>query len=101
MQKVLLGCLFVSLLLLNSCTTKESQTYSEQCISYCSCLDLTCSSYEKYPYESKEQCLSVCSKLTDKETACWSYFCSQKDDSMQEHLCEHALGEFGLDECPS
>ena len=97
MHKNFFISIFVILFFLGSCSTKE---YSKQCISYCNCMKETCSSYEKYPYENKDQCLLACSKFNEQETSCWSYFCALNDSSMQEHLCEHSWGEFGFDECP-
>lgn len=82
-----------------SLSSGENDPVKDRCQEYCSCLQKTCSEYTEHPFQDEESCLSACASYTMEELQCWHHFCST-NSAKEEHLCEHAWGKFGLDECP-
>lgn len=76
----------------------------EACGAYCACMRRVCTTFAGYPYGGDEQCLGVCRAFTEKERTCWSQSCRTAEGvdvaSVREHLCQHAWGTFGMNECP-
>jgi hypothetical protein len=73
---------------------------ASDCELLCSCLEATCSSLEGYPYADTAACLTNCEAHTAEEVTCWGQFCDQAATSADpDHLCEHAWGDLGLEEC--
>lgn len=79
------------------------ETTLDACGAYCACMKRTCTSYAGYPYADEALCLGVCAAFTEKERSCWSQSCRTAEmydvPSVREHLCQHAWGTFGLNEC--
>ncbi len=71
------------------------------CASLCDCVDASCSTLPGYPFDSSADCLDQCTGFTAEETACWGGFCAEITDNpaLADHLCEHAWGGLGLQEC--
>jgi hypothetical protein len=66
-------------------------------------MSLNCPTQAGYPYADDAACKSACAAFSAEEYACWSKYCgwvplasSEEDET---HLCQHAWGMFGLDEC--
>jgi len=72
------------------------------CSDFCRCMGSTCSSQEGYPFTDSADCEQTCSQLDDEQRSCFSHWCNAAitDAAERVHLCEHAWGAFGLDECP-
>lgn len=72
------------------------------CADYCTCLADTCAAIAGYPFAAAGSCASHCAVLSAEEKACWPKFCADAKTSTSNkmHLCEHAWGSLGLDECP-
>jgi hypothetical protein len=68
-------------------------------VDYCGCLGQACASFAGYPHADEAACLAACEGLSEPELTCWSAYCDQALDDPSEHVCEHAWGELGLDEC--
>lgn len=75
----------------------------EACGAYCGCMRRVCTSFAGYPYTTDAQCLGICAAFVDRERTCWSQSCRTAESvdvaSVREHLCQHAWGTFGLNEC--
>jgi hypothetical protein len=70
------------------------------CAPYCECLTDTCASQSGYPFSGVADCVSQCGPLSVEEKDCLPKWCEQaKTLSDKVHVCEHAWGKFGLDEC--
>jgi len=53
-----------------------------------------------YPFADAAACLAVCAGYSKEEVTCWTKWCEDaKQSTSKEHLCQHAWGAFGLDEC--
>jgi hypothetical protein len=72
------------------------------CADYCTCLTDTCATVAEYPFAAAGSCEAHCAVLSAAERACWPKFCADAKASTTNkvHLCEHAWGKLGLDECP-
>jgi mono/diheme cytochrome c family protein len=80
----------------------DAGAVSPMCTAWCACLDLRCSDYPEYPFATKEECHATCTARTATELTCWTDFCERipmSSMSLRMHLCEHAWGGLGLDEC--
>lgn len=72
----------------------------DPCPAFCTCMEQTCSMVTGYPYKMQGACLDACKKLGPDERACFPKWCEMaKSSSQMMHLCEHAWGAFGIDEC--
>lgn len=80
------------------------ETTDDACGGYCACMRRVCTKVVGYPYADDEQCLGVCRAFLARERTCWSQSCRTAESvdvtSVREHLCQHAWGTFGLNECP-
>lgn len=78
----------------------------EACGAYCACMRRTCTKVSGYPYDvdAGADCLGVCRAFSARERTCWSQSCRTAElydvASVRDHLCQHAFGTFGLNECP-
>lgn len=72
------------------------------CLTYCTCLTDACSTQAGYPFAAAGSCATACATMNADQRKCWPNFCEQAKASSgsKEHLCEHAWGALGLDECP-
>jgi hypothetical protein len=73
------------------------------CLAFCACMAETCTSTAGYPYADARACAGACGQLGQPERACFPSWCAQAKNATgtrKSHLCEHAWGKFGLDECP-
>lgn len=71
------------------------------CQTYCACLNDTCSTQTGYPFAAAGSCATACAAMNADQRKCWPNWCEQaKASANKEHLCEHAWGALGLDECP-
>ncbi|MBX3185374.1 MAG: hypothetical protein KF819_00100 [Labilithrix sp.] len=75
---------------------------TDVCPAYCTCLAEACSAIAGYPFAAAGSCAARCAAMTADEKKCWPGFCEQAKTSAasKAHLCEHAWGDLGLDECP-
>ncbi len=73
----------------------------DPCATYCQCMQDTCSTQAGYPFATPADCASACAQQAAEERACWPVWCAQAKSATttKAHLCEHAWGKFGLDEC--
>jgi hypothetical protein len=73
----------------------------DPCVAYCQCMADTCSTQAGYPFANPADCATACAQQAPEERACWPQWCAQAKsaDATKTHLCEHAWGKFGLDEC--
>lgn len=71
------------------------------CGLYCACMVDACAAIEGYPYEDEAACTSACEAFSADELDCFGSFCVQASQSpgAVDHLCEHAWGAAGTDEC--
>lgn len=70
------------------------------CAAYCTCMSGTCATEVGYPWADEAACLSACEQFTTAEMTCWDMWCYQASlGGAVDHLCEHAWGANGLDEC--
>ena len=81
---------------------QEDDTPSVECVEYCQCVGTTCVAEPGYPFADEAACLSACADFTEPELTCWTMWCTDAaaDATLLDHLCSHAWGELGLDECP-
>ncbi len=89
--------------LLASCggEAPEAPPADDPCASYCACLEARCAARPGYPLGAGE-CGPLCARLDDARRTCWAGFCEDaagEDDALAQHLCEHAWGLYGLEEC--
>jgi len=72
------------------------------CGAHCACLAETCATTAGYPFAAAGSCASFCAGLGAAERACFPKWCTDAKAAAgsKVHLCEHAWGAFGLDECP-
>lgn len=74
---------------------------SPVCVSYCECMGSTCQAIEGYPWGDDAGCLEACAGYDAPQSTCWAMWCAEAmKGALVVHLCEHAWGKFGLDECP-
>lgn len=70
------------------------------CEAHCVCLMQTCAAETGYPFPTPEECKTTCNGWTKEEKICLPKWCLKaKDVANKTHLCEHAWGELGTDEC--
>jgi hypothetical protein len=70
------------------------------CEAHCMCLMQTCATEMGYPFPTAEQCKTTCNGWTAEEKICLPKWCIKaKDVANKTHLCEHAWGKLGTDEC--
>lgn len=74
---------------------------SPECEAYCGCVVPTCETEPGYPFADETACFDFCAERTAEELSCWMGFCDAVATSpgLELHLCEHAWGELGLNEC--
>lgn len=73
---------------------------SLECLAYCECMSATCVDIPGYPWGDDAGCLAACASYEEPELTCWIMWCAEAmEGTLVVHLCEHAWGEFGLDEC--
>ncbi|MEM7152870.1 MAG: hypothetical protein AAF799_08505 [Myxococcota bacterium] len=74
---------------------------SVECVAHCDCLETECAEYEGYPFGTRQACEDDCMGLSAEEQACYMMWCPEvpKNPGIALHLCEHAWGELGLNEC--
>lgn len=74
---------------------------SPACEGYCACMSETCQAIEGYPWGEDADCLEACAGYDEPQFTCWAMWCAEAmKGALVVHLCEHAWGKFGLDECP-
>jgi hypothetical protein len=76
---------------------------SAECVAHCECMKTTCATYASYPYTLDKDCTAHCGRFTAPEMKCWTYWCTEAKKatgSSKQHLCQHAWGTWGLEECP-
>lgn len=80
---------------------EDASATADACDAYCACVGATCAAQDGYPFATPASCAAECAKFSLAERTCWSKMCAsaQGGGGNKEHLCEHAWGEFGLDEC--
>jgi hypothetical protein len=60
----------------------------------------SCGDQPTYPWADSDACEAACDAFTDDELACYDMWCLEVDQGGDPvHLCEHAWGDFGLNEC--
>jgi hypothetical protein len=70
------------------------------CTAYCTCMSGTCAGEAGYPWTDEAACLAACEQFTTAEFTCWDMWCYEASlGGAVDHLCEHAWGANGLDEC--
>jgi mono/diheme cytochrome c family protein len=74
---------------------------SAECEAWCGCLLEFCAEIEDYPFDSLDACYSKCAATEASLLQCWSDFCSEIKEKPAEapHLCDHAWGGLGDNEC--
>ena len=79
----------------------ESGGVSPACEAWCGCLELNCTEFPGYPFASVDECHTTCADLSTEEITCWQGFCEEVADNpaLADHLCDHAWGALGLNEC--
>jgi len=76
---------------------------SAECVAHCACMSAQCATYAGYPYAGEKACTDHCGRFSAPEMKCWSYFCNEaktQTGSTKSHMCQHAWGTWGLEECP-
>jgi hypothetical protein len=79
----------------------EGGAPSAACVTHCECMTTTCATGS--PYTTTKDCTDHCGRFTAAEMKCWSYFCTEaakSSGSTKTHMCQHAWGTWGLEECP-
>lgn len=77
-----------------------SDAAHDVCHEYCECMTATCSGVAGYPFAEGGSCESACAAFPAAEKACFPNWCDDaKAASDKTHLCKHAWGANGLDEC--
>lgn len=76
------------------------------CASYCTCMSLQCAAFPGYPFADTAACLAKCAAFAPAELACFAYFCDDTKKwiaypTLVQHECDHALGGYGVAECPA
>lgn len=88
----------------SSGSTTDPGTTSEPspaCEGYCECMGETCAEIMGYPWSDITGCLEACAGYDEPQMSCWSMWCTEATrGALVVHLCEHAWGSYGLDECP-
>ncbi len=82
--------------------SSESGVDPALCEAFCGCMELTCASYDAYPYADTAACMTACAAFGGAQLQCFGGFCQQAMDSegtLVEHYCEHAWGELGDEKC--
>jgi hypothetical protein len=77
---------------------------SPECTSYCICMARTCAEVPEYPFAEAGTCHDYCADLTPDELTCFARSCTSagvpgQSEGVATHLCLHAWGTFGLEEC--
>ena len=76
---------------------------SMECVAHCECMKTTCSTYSGYPYKTTTDCTNHCGTFDAAQMKCWTYWCTEAvkaSSTTKDHLCQHAWGTWGLEECP-
>jgi len=70
------------------------------CTLYCQCLAGACGAQTGYPYADQAACEAGCAALDAPSKECFPKWCAKAEASSSKgHLCEHAWGGHGTDEC--
>jgi hypothetical protein len=80
----------------------DASAPSPMCTTWCGCLELRCSTYSENPFQTVDECHAACDMHSAAELSCWTDFCERipmSSAGLRMHLCEHAWGALGLDEC--
>jgi hypothetical protein len=64
-------------------------------------MEQRCQSTPGYRYPDRDHCLAACAAFTTEQLMCWSIWCEDvlTQPRIITHLCEHAWGQYALDEC--
>jgi len=81
--------------------TPDLAATGSSCTKFCTCMAASCANQPGYPYPTPAACLTSCAAFTEQEKTCWSSGCGTAETAItnKQHLCEHAWGQYGLDEC--